>query len=255
MGKVTLHNAVKAAGNGVILELLGEFPAVAVEISGLTAGNATITFKGSVKAKGVYYEQRALNKKTGEVSYTATTDGIYLLDVIGLSYLIADITAYTSGTITAVAQAVPLAISLPGGVIDSNGYQAVKISDGTKIADVTTNGELKVNANLGDVSVAIGNIDGKDAHDAAASGNPVQVGGVYRATDPAVEDGDVASLRVNAKGEAIVQISGSNMELYGAVIGDRPAANTVAAGTTFTIVDDTQEFKTWMANGTDWLEV
>jgi hypothetical protein len=39
---------------------------------------------------------------------------------------------------------------------------------------------------------------------------------------------------------ATVQLSGSNMELYGAVIGDRPAANTVAAGTTFTIVDDTQ---------------
>ena len=53
----------------------------------------------------------------------------------------------------------------------------------------------------------------------------------------------------------LVQLSGSNMELYGAVIGDRPAANTVAAGTTFTIVDDTQEFKTWMANGVDWVEV
>ena len=53
---------------------------------------------------------------------------------------------------------------------------------------------------------------------------------------------------------ATVQLSGSNMELYGAVIGDRPAANTVAAGTTFTIVDDTQEFKTWMSNGTDWGE-
>ncbi len=51
---------------------------------------------------------------------------------------------------------------------------------------------------------------GKAAHDAAASGNPVQVGGVYRATDPAVGDGDAASLRVNTKGEAIVQVSGSN---------------------------------------------
>ena len=54
---------------------------------------------------------------------------------------------------------------------------------------------------------------------------------------------------------ATVQLSGSNMELYGAVIGDRPAANTVAAGTTFTIVDDTQDFKTWMSNGVDWVEV
>ena len=52
-----------------------------------------------------------------------------------------------------------------------------------------------------------------------------------------------------------IQLSGSNMELYGAVIGDRPAANTVSVGATFTIVDDTQEFKTWMANGVDWVEV
>ena len=60
---------------------------------------------------------------------------------------------------------------------------------------------------------------------------------------------------VDGTAPAVTQLSGSNMELYGAVIGDRPAANTVAAGTTFTIVDDTQEFKTWMANGVDWVEV
>jgi hypothetical protein len=53
----------------------------------------------------------------------------------------------------------------------------------------------------------------------------------------------------------LVQLSGSNMELYGAVIGDRPAANTVAAGTTFTIVDDTGNFDSYISNGTDWLEV
>ena len=55
-------------------------------------------------------------------------------------------------------------------------------------------------------------VQGWVAHDAAASGNPVQVGGVYRATDPAVADGDMASLRVNAKGEAIVALSGSIVE-------------------------------------------
>ena len=36
------------------------------------------------------------------------------------------------------------------------------------------------------------------------------------------------------------------MELYGAWLIDQEATD-VAAGTTFTIVDDTQEFKTWMA--------
>lgn len=52
-----------------------------------------------------------------------------------------------------------------------------------------------------------------------------------------------------------IQLSGSKMELYGATVATRPAATSVAAGTTFTIVDDTQEFKTWMANGVDWVEV
>lgn len=52
-----------------------------------------------------------------------------------------------------------------------------------------------------------------------------------------------------------IQLSGSSMELYSASVSDRPEAIDVAAGTTFTIVDDTQEFKTWMANGVDWVEV
>ena len=54
-------------------------------------------------------------------------------------------------------------------------------------------------------------IQGTAAHDAAAVGNPVQVGGVYRIADPAVADGDAVSLRVNAKGEVITQLSGSNI--------------------------------------------
>lgn len=54
-----------------------------------------------------------------------------------------------------------------------------------------------------------GVIQGAAAHDAAASGSPVQVGGVYRSTDPAVTDGDAASLRVNAKGELLAQLAGS----------------------------------------------
>lgn len=58
----------------------------------------------------------------------------------------------------------------------------------------------------------------------------------------------------NGTSPASVQLSGSNMELYGATINDRPAANAVKAGATFTIVDATQEFKSWMSNGVDWGE-
>ena len=53
---------------------------------------------------------------------------------------------------------------------------------------------------------------------------------------------------------ATAQLTGSNMELYGKTLDDRPAANTVKAGTTFTIVDDKLD-QNWISDGTDWLEV
>lgn len=70
-----------------------------------------------------------------------------------------------------------------------------------------------VNANMqvGDVDVSTTNpvlVAGTAAHDAAASGNPVQVGGIYRVADPALTDGDVGSIRVNVRGEAILALTG-----------------------------------------------
>jgi len=98
-------------------------------------------------------------------------------------------------------------------------------------------------------------VTGAEADHAAATLNPVKVAGKYTVTDPAYHDGDITTLRTNVKGEQIVQLSGSKMELYGAAIGNRPAANTVSAGTTFTIVDDTLEFDSYVSDGTDWMEV
>ena len=54
---------------------------------------------------------------------------------------------------------------------------------------------------------------------------------------------------------AVTQLTGSKMELYGASLDDRPDATTVPIGTTFTIVDDTGNFDSYISNGTDWLEV
>jgi len=52
-----------------------------------------------------------------------------------------------------------------------------------------------------------------------------------------------------------IKLSGSKMEIYGASLATRPAATAVAVGATFTIVDDTGNFDSYISNGTDWLEV
>ena len=51
-----------------------------------------------------------------------------------------------------------------------------------------------------------------------------------------------------------IQLSGSEMEVYGTSLDDRPDATTVPIGATFTIVDASQEFRSWMSNGTNWGE-
>ena len=51
-----------------------------------------------------------------------------------------------------------------------------------------------------------------------------------------------------------VQLTGSNMEYYGATIEERPSANTVPKGTTFTIVDANLD-QNWISDGSNWEEV
>lgn len=50
-----------------------------------------------------------------------------------------------------------------------------------------------------------------------------------------------------------VSINNSNMTLYGADIADRPTADTVPVGATFTIAN--ADLDTWISNGTDWVVV
>jgi hypothetical protein len=56
-----------------------------------------------------------------------------------------------------------------------------------------------------------------------------------------------------AKGE--VTLSGTVTERYGADVNSRPPADTVPAGATFTIVDESGYFQTWISDGTKWVEV
>ena len=91
---------------------------------------------------------------------------------------------------------------------------------------------------------------------------PQSLAGLFSATINATVDGvkvkdstGTNTLEIDADGNAPVKLSGSKMELYGVAIEDRPDANTVAVGATFTIVDDTGNFDSYISNGTDWLEV
>ena len=53
----------------------------------------------------------------------------------------------------------------------------------------------------------------------------------------------------------VSKLSGSKMELYEASLDDRPDATTVPIAATFTIVDSTGNFDSWISNGVKWLEV
>ena len=59
--------------------------------------------------------------------------------------------------------------------------------------------------------------------------------------------------KVSADAPLPVSINNSNMTLYGADIADRPAADTVPVGTTFTIAN--ADLDTWISNGTDWVVI
>lgn len=67
-------------------------------------------------------------------------------------------------------------------------------------------------------TTAPGVIHGPSAHDDPASGNPVQIGGVYRAAAPAVADGDVVSLLTDAAGRIqVTQPAGGTLSMLAPV--------------------------------------
>jgi len=123
-----------------------------------------------------------------------------------------------------------------------------RIVDGRKIARVTDDGKLKVL------------VHGRDGDDLV----PVKVsedGYLMLATDVTVEgvtvDLGTVELNQGAPGQNPwpVTLSGTMTERYGADVNSRPPADTVPAGATFTIVDESGYFQTWISDGTKWVEV
>lgn len=67
---------------------------------------------------------------------------------------------------------------------------------------------------------------------------------------------ELANIKANQlSGDQKVTLSGTMTERYGADVNSRPPADTVPAGATFTIVDESGYFQTWISDGTKWVEV
>ncbi len=135
--------------------------------------------------------------------------------------------------------------------------------------DITTLPSLPAGANaIGSVDVdnfpgtqtVDGDVEaeGKAAHDAAASGNPVQVGGVYRVADPALDDGDAGSARVNVRGELITQSAGTITEYAWGSGEVPPTPDASATGIIVGVEVDTKTIYIWnpeiSSDTPEWVE-
>lgn len=145
---VTMQSAAVAVGNGTVLTTTGYGTAV-IQVTGTFSG--TITFEGSLNGTD-YVSLSAVQVGAGTIATTATTTGIYRMSPVGMTNIRARISAYTSGSITAVGRATNApygikVVSISGGV--ASGASAT--TTGTTVARFTalTNVAQAVKATTG----------------------------------------------------------------------------------------------------------
>lgn len=180
------HLAVEEAGDGTVLDLGGKYTALTVQVTGTFV--ATITWKGSVDGS-TYIELPARNRNSNAEATTATATGVYELNVTGLRKVMADITAYTSGAVTAkgIAVAVPMPVS------------AVNLAAGTNnIGDVDVLSIAAGDNNIGNVDIASASFEGSAG--SAVPSKAVLVGG----KDPS---GKLREIRTDTNGFQRVKMS------------------------------------------------
>ena len=101
-GRHFFHTAAVATGVGTALQIAdpddGSGSVLAIQINGITT--ATVTFQGTIDGTNwvdIGFTDMADNST---VATTATADGIYKCSVAGLLQVRANLTAWTTGTIT-----------------------------------------------------------------------------------------------------------------------------------------------------------
>jgi hypothetical protein len=97
-----LQQAAAATGNGANLDVRG-MSAAGVQLT--ITDTATVTFEGSLLEAGPWVAIPFTNRATGVESSTASASGLYVAGVSGVGFIRARVSAWTSGTVTALAQA------------------------------------------------------------------------------------------------------------------------------------------------------
>jgi len=105
----TFQNAATVTGTGTAMAV-GGFSAVGVQVEGIVTG--TISFQGTIDGS-TWYGVRSVNLTDGTTATATTADGLWMVPVAGLDQLRANLSSYTSGTITARGVGVPNAPYIP----------------------------------------------------------------------------------------------------------------------------------------------
>lgn len=99
--QIVMQNAATTTGNGTAIEVTdgsgGALITLAMQITGITT--ATVTFQATIDGSN-WVAVLVTKLADGSDSTTATADGLYRLTCHGLRQVRAQISAYTSGTIT-----------------------------------------------------------------------------------------------------------------------------------------------------------
>lgn len=140
----TLQSAVESTGNGEELRVAG-YGVASLQVTGTFVG--TVTFEGTVDHQNWSVVQ-VKNKGTGATATTATAVGIFDIDLTGLEFLRARISAYTSGAITIVAKCSDALPTAPPSTINAT-VDSVKVTDsaGTNTLAPDADGHIGVKVN------------------------------------------------------------------------------------------------------------
>ncbi len=119
--QVICQSSAAATANGTAVPVAG-WSAVSLQVSGTFVG--TITFEGTLDDTN-WVSLQGANVADGAVGTTATAAGIYTIPCVGLSQFRARVSAWTSGTITAIACAVTAAPGMTLADVDIQAAEAV----------------------------------------------------------------------------------------------------------------------------------
>lgn len=103
-----LQDGIKKTDNGTVFNLGGKYGSLTLQITGITS--ATITFEASLDGTN-YGSIVGNNIATNAQAATATANGVYQFNVVGIKYFRARVSTYVSGTIYVDGMAVPEALA------------------------------------------------------------------------------------------------------------------------------------------------